>query len=624
MHIPNALSRAADLRQRVYAHRPLPLCKVLYKQTFEASVYGAVPDSGENALPGIQRALDEAVASGCPARVLLSPGRYDLYPEFQGTGHCLTVNGADGLVIEGNGALLVIHNPLAGWLKLDDCRNVLIRHLEVDYQPLPFTQGVVSDFHPADGTFDLRLDNGYSAFDEPHWALLQPNMNWQDCSSWGMLKHRTVPGRLKPGCPNAIFARGFHRLADRLWRIQVQPADALAHFEVGDRYVHLSRPESPDGAFVWLYHCEHISFINILSYASPSWCYTGWHNSHLSFLNYAVRLKEGRWHTLDSDGINTAGGRVGPWIEDCLFEAGADDTFVSAPAHLALQRVIDSHSLQLGYTAPLILRPGDTLLCYNPREGLPLDQVLVEAVDYDSGVTRFASTLPELTIGKSAALTDRLYNLSCLNNNLVIRGCTVRNSRRWPVWIYTPAMNGALVEHNTFEGCDSAAIKLFNDVGWDVPRDIVAEYAAKPEPTVVSASEFAVDLGHVLVTRNLIDSCAFNSREAVIHIEHPSLGFRPSPWPMVSDVVIAENTIRDWCGRYAISLANTSGAYVTGNEISNQANLGRYEPAGVIHIAYSKQVTLTENRVSDNRSLPLLVRGTASGVVTGEPEQEDR
>jgi hypothetical protein len=43
-----------------------------------------------------------------------------------------------------------------------------------------------------------------------------------------------------------------------------------------------------------------------------------------------------------------AGGRIGPWIEDCLFEGGADDTFVSQAGSLAIQRVVDDHTLQFG------------------------------------------------------------------------------------------------------------------------------------------------------------------------------------------------------------------------------------------------------------------------------------
>jgi hypothetical protein len=607
--LDQAHRRAAEIRRQVYAGRPMPLTDLPYSRTLNVADYGARPNSGENALPGIKRALAAARVIGSGVRVCFAPGRYELYPDFVGAGHCLEISGMGGLMLDGGQAELVIHNPLAGFLKLEKCRNTIVKNFEVDYDPLPFTQGIVQDVHPADGAFDLLIDPGYSSLDEAHWQLLEPNMNWMDCSSWGMLKDRNTPGRLKNSCNNVYFARRFEPLGDRLFRVYVTPPDSIGYFEPGDRYVHLSRPESWDGTFVGMQSCESISLINMLSYCSPSWCYTAWGCSRLGFINCAVRLKPGRWHTLDSDGINTAGGRIGPWIEDCFFEAGADDTFVSQAGYMPVQQVIDSRILQVGYLEYATLLAGDPVLFYNPRDGLPIGEGTVEAVDSSLGQVRFTAELPAFYQTDIPSLQDQVYDLSCANNNFVFRGNTVQNSRRWPVWLYTPVIGGGIIEYNRLGGVDGAVINVQGEVGWSVPHNIVNEYASRQEGALSEGLSLDYGSGRVLIAHNTIDNCAFRNRSAAINISHPRLGNRPSPWPLLEEIVIMENSIHNWCGEYALSLSNTRRALVYGNTISNDAGLARGKPAGYIYTSYCEGTTLEANTLSDPVELPVVVEG---------------
>ncbi|MHB1354411.1 MAG: right-handed parallel beta-helix repeat-containing protein [Anaerolineae bacterium] len=614
-------SRAAEIRRLVYSRRPLPFCEVAYTRTIDVS---AKPNSGENALPAIRRALAEAQAGGQPTRVRLAPGRYELYPDFIGTGYCFRLDGTHDLLLDGSQAELVIHNPLAGLLRLDNCRRVLVRDLEVDYDPLPFTQGTVQDVHPADVFFDLLLDAGYSAFDEPHWGLLEHNINWLDTTCWGMLKDRSVRGRLKAGADSAFFATSFERLGERLFRLKLVPPAAIRCFEPGDRYVHLSRPSTLDGSFVYLGECEGVTFMNMLSYASPSYCYAGVGSSWLGFINCAVRLKEGRWHTLDSDGIDLMGGRIGPWIENCFFEAGADDTFVTMPpcpyygadGNQAIGRTADDRQLSMTNISPLSLRPGDPLLFYNPRDGLPLGKAVVDTVDYAAGTVRFAERLPPLLLDGAPALRDTAINLANLNANLVIRGCTVRNNRRWPVWLYTPAMDGGIIEHNTFVGNDMSAIRMFTDVGWDMTREAIRDYAARPVSTLPADIQLDYGLGHILIADNVMEDNGFNTRQATIQIDHPCLGYRPSSWPMLNDIVITDNRITNWYGDYAMSLSNTRRALVAGNRIGQTAAGRSSLPLGYFHSAYSEEGQFTDNTQDEPLDIPTFTEGLSSSNST--------
>ncbi len=605
MHdLDEARRRAANIRSRVYAARPLPLVDFDVAEIYSVVDYGARPGTGDNALPAIRATIAAAQASGKAAKVLFSEGRFDLYPDFEGADHCLRIMGAEQMILDGNGAELVIHNPLAGFLELLGCHGVVVRNFEVDYAPLPFTQGTIQDVHASSGTVDLLIDPGYSTFDEPHWALLKPNMNWLDCASWGMLKDRERPGRLKPACPNAYFAERFERLGDRLYRIAIKPRESLRFFEPGDRYVHQSRPEAIEGTFVNVRGSHGVTFLNMLSYASPSWSYVGWGSSWLGFINCAVRRKEGRWHTLDSDGINTGGGRIGPWIEGCHFEAGADDVLVSHAYPSPVEHVVDERTAVLSSAGLWSIERGDPFVFYNPRDGIPLGQAVVERIDVGRRAVLFDRPLPALHLEGHFALDDQAYNLNNANGNFVMRANTVRDNRRWPVWISTPAIVGGIVENNVFEGVDSEAINVFKDVGWDVPRELIEAYASKPVANLPGGTDAGYDLGHLLIADNRIRDCAFNSFGPAIRFEHQCLGGRISPWRAIGDVVLLGNEITNWCGKHALGLSNVHDVLAYGNTVTQDNNRYERRPVSIVHVARAGGSRFAGNAFDDPMDIP--------------------
>jgi hypothetical protein len=218
------------------------------------------------------------------------------------------------------------------------------------------------------------------------------------------------------------------------------------------------------------------------------------------------------------------------------------------------------------------------------------------------------------------ALQDQVFDLACANNNFVMRGNTVRNVRRWPVWLCTPVMCGGIIEHNHLEGVDGALINIYNDVGWSVPHDIINEYAARPDGALPSEANRNYGIGHVLIAHNTLETCAFRNRQAAISSMHPRLGYRPSPWPMLEEIVILENDIHNWCGEYALSLSNMRRALVYGNTIRNDAGLNRGTPAGYVYASHCQGMTLEANTLSDPQELPILTEGPAYHELTLKQE----
>ena len=71
------------------------------------------------------------------------------------------------MTIDGNGARLVM-TDLKHAVRLSDCRNVTVKNLTVDYDPLPFTQGVITSVSPDSRVVEFTIDKGYPDLTGPY------------------------------------------------------------------------------------------------------------------------------------------------------------------------------------------------------------------------------------------------------------------------------------------------------------------------------------------------------------------------------------------------------------------------------------------------------------------------
>ena len=72
----------------------------------------------------------------------------------------LILEKVDGFEIDGNGARLVVTKPVSA-IYLRNCSNVALKNFTIDYDPLPFTQGVITAVAPESKGFDFTIDEGY-------------------------------------------------------------------------------------------------------------------------------------------------------------------------------------------------------------------------------------------------------------------------------------------------------------------------------------------------------------------------------------------------------------------------------------------------------------------------------
>ncbi len=91
-------------------------------------------------------------------KIVIPAGTYRLAPE--GGKSVWTLQGLNDVEIVADGVTL-ISTRLTRAVAIDGCRNVTLRGLTVDYEPLPFTQGTVTAVADDKGWIDVKLHDGY-------------------------------------------------------------------------------------------------------------------------------------------------------------------------------------------------------------------------------------------------------------------------------------------------------------------------------------------------------------------------------------------------------------------------------------------------------------------------------
>jgi hypothetical protein len=452
-----------ELRQLILRNRPLPLRELNIQTVLKVSDFGAIPNDGLNDYYAIIAALDAARKAAGPVQITFDPGVYHFASDAEKLTKkdgALPLFGLKDLMIEGNGAEIIINRSHMCFVFAQDCTNIIVRNFTVDYDPLPFTQGTVVRLDQSSASFTLELDEGF-----PDPTL--PPFSTPGFASFGMAKDPSGSGRMKADCPDHFMITRRVKLDDRKVQLYVQNAAQLKPLERGDRFAINCRAGSICSAF----QTENITMENVTAYAVPDCFAVGAELSQLNLLGCKAKLKEGRLIVSGADGIHVQAARVGPWIEGCEFEGLSDDclNLYNIPNYVLEQTAPDRMKLSFQER----VRQGDQLLFFNPRKGEVIKIVTAVSVNAD-GVT-LSEPVEGLMIrpGDGAALQmpigsyadkgwkelDHIYNLNTCGNYFVLRNNYFHDGRRFGFFI--KASNG-LIENNRIERLSGIALSVFN------------------------------------------------------------------------------------------------------------------------------------------------------------------
>lgn len=557
---------------------------------FYVKDYGAIANHPADAGPGIRQAIADAVNAKSRAEVVLEAGRYRIKP-MEGSTRCISIDGASNVTIRGQGGKteIVVTDPRGEFFIASNCRNVSVKDLVIDYDPLPFTQGRVVATDTAAGTLDLDLDPGYPFLSEPYFNLE---------SKFGLI----IDGKrrqLKAGAADHVFSSTFTRLSDRIWRLTLNPDQRgkLSDITVGDRFVQMARQGFTTIGFIGSSNC---TLENVTLYASASLaCALIANEGRITLRNYAIRFKPGsnRLLTANGDGVHCQQNRVGPTIENCHFEGMADDSINIYTPPCVVSEVKSPTEWVTSIGAKI--RPGDLLQILDPLTGDERGQVKAATVQEQNG--KYLLTLQNPVAGINAGTghrtADTIYNLSACGTGFIIRNNTMRNHRRHGVLIRG---GDGLVEGNTIDQVAGLGVVLTNEPGW--PEGPVPWKVVIRNNTITGG-------GHA---RGYGDS----PRGASIQVQGIGLDGRLGENRPVHDITISANQIRNPAGA-AIFIGAAREVRISGNTITASPEAPSYRECASLIVDNCANVLMESNTITDARAQTTaavqISRSTAGG-----------
>ncbi len=554
--------------------RELPLISLDTKQVINVSDYGAFPNDGVDDLKGIKDAIAWAnLYSNLnnPVEVRFNQGKYDVFPA-DNLDHTFSINSVDCIVINGNNAEIINHNPMVGLMMFNGCGKVIVKDLSVDYDKLPFTQGMVTAVNTTNKTFDLNISEGFPQLDEPYFTSAP--------QKWGMLKEAS--GKLKNNADYLFPYYGWTKVSDRVFRIS-QP-NLTGQVKTGDYFVQIARN---NGSSVFhVMNSNQVTFLNVTVYAGPTVAWGANENMEWNIINCNVIPKAGRLHSTNADCIHANGSYFGAWVQGCRFEAVSDDVVNYKFGLRSIESILAPNKIRISGGT---LEVEDTLQFFNPRSGTYLGEAVVTSTRTSAGVVGQDITLStniSLTQAGTHQTADKAYIKNRSNQSFVFRNNTLKNIRRYGMFLQCSA---GIIENNTFENMSGGGIRIENGVDW--------------------SEGFTAN--NIVIRNNQFTNCGFDNQfksdaaAATITAQFSRLGTPCSTsqswcgvvatlWQGHRNIQITNNTIV--YNKKGLHLTNINGLYEANNTLTRNAS----DPTGMVNVpSYVSNCTRTNNALTN-------------------------
>lgn len=476
---------------------------------------------------------------------------------------------ATNVVVNGNGCKILVTNPRIGFLGINDCSNIIVEGFTVDYDPLPFTQGIVThNFYTnasSERAIEFLVDTNYPA---------PTNANYTDASAltnarlWGTVMDPTHPGRGADASYAACtYTNVVQTNSNGAFKVYLSFAAQAKSIQPGDYWNMISRW---NGSPVFnTFESWQVTFLNNTNYAGAGASYSGRYSSLVNEIGDQIQpgpppsgATAPRLRSSNADGGYFVNPRIGPWVQGCNFTALSDDTanpnispfiVTNVPVQPTNTFAVYQNGDAAGKPTPLIpyeAEVGDTVLFFNATNGDVFDRATIMAVNLPNLTFDHAiSNVVAGTYDTSTLLVDQT-----LDTSAVYLDDQFSNSRQHGIYCRA---NNTLIAHNTVSGMEFGGICAYPAITPDFLNLFV--------PT------------NVVIMDNVLSDCSY-SEEALsnnIPMQEPTFalvefhnadngsdyvtnGFE------ASGIRILYNAFLDW-RRAPISLHNATDVNVTGN-----------------------------------------------------------
>jgi hypothetical protein len=314
----------------------------------------------------VQKQLDAGAK-----KVVVPLGHYRLKPTH---GVHWRLSGLKDVEIVAHGVEMVCTETRQA-VRVEDCTNLKLSGLTIDYDPLPFTQGTITGLAEDHSWIEFTVLDGYPVND------LEQRVEIYDPAT-GQLRREMPP-----------LAPGFEQISPRIFRVHKRPGLRFNPEEdterLGDYLVtNNGFPANATGHCVELQHCSQVTLEDITVFASPIFGFleaecdtTTYRRCHIDRRSPEadpVKRAAPRMRSLNADAFHSVGALHGPHIEGCVARYQGDDCVnIHGTYHLVLGG--EGRNWRIAVLGRMTIAPGSAVefLPYSgPR---PSDAVAVSA-----------------------------------------------------------------------------------------------------------------------------------------------------------------------------------------------------------------------------------------------------
>jgi hypothetical protein len=523
----------------------------------------------------IQALIDTAIAHGRRS-VEVPEGTYRLAER-------LLLRDAHDLVLDGRGATFVFTERQSAGIGAENCHGVTLRNLTIDHDPVPFTQGEVTEIDPAGAWLDVAIDPGYDTTVE----TFQQNraMHHFDATTLGFKHDGAWMGPASVTSPRSgVFRAHFRNSVHSPWY----------HVETGDLFAFTA--ERPSHAIALVESWEtRVEDVTVLSSPGTGVLEVGGGGAHLRYRILRGPRPAGatrdRLLSTCADGLWSVGTKVGAQLDGCEMEYAGDTGVNIHGSYVEAVQVSDDDVTVRRVHAKAYLAAGDRLLVYGPDYRLK-GETAIEAIAGEvlhvadgSAIQAGDFLLSPDRVGSGAAMRNSVFREveweaalmrvsdGVFEDNLVDRttGVGIWLGPEFGVYVEPDFVRQSAIRGNTFRG-----------IGFIRP----SRYESNLALGVISIGVAVPFMGRVEDTRPLFDVFQGNHQN--------------------EDILIQDNVV-EGCAVCGLHISNASRVRVEGNCFTGTncfppLEAGRLyggTPPAAMFVRDSHDVTFARNCVSD-------------------------
>jgi hypothetical protein len=443
-------------------------------QEIHVKEFGAIGDGKTDDGPAILRALETA-ALGRNNRVIFEKKTYFLGPKKDRWPYFVIAN-AENLTIEGCGAELniTVNNT---FFEITHSSGVQLKNITLDYSTPTLFQGRVTtvDSAPTNFSFDVQIDQGFPA------PPSDPSRVGEGGGQHGFVFMPNVY-KARVECGGHFFADKITDLGGGAYRFYPKSKylKGMKNIQHGDRMTYggllselPAEYKNPQRLRIGRYCAVAIVSSSGILLEDVN-LYGAWtmgievanNEGGLIFRRVNIKRRSGsqRLLAVPSSPMDIRSNRVGPVIEDCVFESGNDDliglinTAEAVVVELAAPVAGGGSRFRVDNPGKINAREGDILLFRAHPSVKDVDVSVARHLIMENSVVLGTATIKALTAGvitvdkeiEGIANGNLVLNLNRSHEGLIVRNNTFRPLMRQAMQLRT--LSTALIENNVVEG----------------------------------------------------------------------------------------------------------------------------------------------------------------------------